>query len=160
MASTGNKKLNEGIPPLENAFVVLVKTEWNAQWVDALEKGAKQIFKTAGTKTKTLTVPGAVELCFAVRQHYAYAQKLPDAYVVLGAVIQGDTPHFDYVCRSVTDGVTQLNLQLDVPVIFGVLTVLNETQIKERLGGSHGHKGQEAAITALKMIQLNRSLHP
>lgn len=158
MASKGNNTLTKGIPPTEDAFVVLVKTEWNAHLVNALEKGARDIFKSAGTKVKTLTVPGAVELCFAVKQHYAYAPKTPDAYIVLGTVIQGDTPHFDYVCQAVTEGVTQLNLQLDVPVIFGVLTVLNETQAKERLGGAHGHKGQEAAITALKMIHLNRSL--
>jgi 6,7-dimethyl-8-ribityllumazine synthase len=86
------------------------------------------------------------------------ANELPDAYIVLGAVIQGDTPHFDYVCKGVTDGIMQLNLQIDVPVIFGVLTVLNEQQAIERIGGIHGHKGEEAAITALKMIQLNRAI--
>jgi 6,7-dimethyl-8-ribityllumazine synthase len=75
----------------------------------------------------------------------------------LGTIIQGDTPHFDYVCKAVTDGVLQLNLTIDVPVVFGVLTVLNEQQAKERIGGIHGHKGEEAAITALKMIKLNRS---
>ena len=79
---------------------------------------------------------------------------MPDAYITLGAVIRGDTPHFDYVCKAVTDGVVQLNLSLPVPVIFGVLTVDNEEQAKERIGGKHGHKGMEAAITALKMISL------
>jgi 6,7-dimethyl-8-ribityllumazine synthase len=68
--------------------------------------------------------------------------------------VRGDTPHFDYVCKAVTDGVVQLNLLLPVPVIFGVLTVNNEEQAKERIGGKHGHKGEEAAITALKMIGL------
>ncbi|MFX6945365.1 6,7-dimethyl-8-ribityllumazine synthase, partial [Acinetobacter baumannii] len=71
---------------------------------------------------------------------------------------QGDTPHFDYVCKAVTDGVMQLNLTIDVPVIFGVLTVLNKQQAKERIGGIHGHKGEEAAITALNMIALNNTL--
>jgi 6,7-dimethyl-8-ribityllumazine synthase len=158
MATKGNNELHKGIPVPEDAFVVIIKTEWNSTIINALEKGAKQVFKQTGTSSKTLIVPGAFELPFAVKQHYTYSKRIPDAYVVLGAVIQGDTPHFDYVCKGVTDGIMQLNLQIDVPVIFGVLTVLNEAQAKERIGGIHGHKGEEAAITALKMIQLNRSL--
>ena len=157
MATKGNIKLNEGIPVLEDAFVVIVKTAWNSTIIDALEKGARKILKSAGVKSKTITVPGAFEIPFAVKNHYAYCTKVPDAYIALGTIIQGDTPHFDYVCKAVTDGVLQLNLTIDVPVIFGVLTVLNETQAKERIGGIHGHKGEEAAATALKMIQLNRS---
>jgi 6,7-dimethyl-8-ribityllumazine synthase len=158
MATKGNTSLNKGIPRLEDAFVVIIKTEWNSSIINALEKGAKKILKASAASTKTLVVPGAFELPFAVKQHYAYSKKTPDAYIVLGAVIQGDTPHFDYVCKGVTDGIMQLNLQIDVPVIFGVLTVLNEQQAIERIGGIHGHKGEEAAITALKMIQLNRAI--
>jgi 6,7-dimethyl-8-ribityllumazine synthase len=71
-------------------------------------------------------------------------------------VIRGGTPHFDYVCKAVTDGVTQLNLSLPIPTIFGVLTVDNEEQAKERIGGIHGHKGEEAAVTAVKMISMTR----
>lgn len=158
MATKGNTSLNKGIPTLEDAFVVIIKTEWNSTIINALEKGAKKILKAASSSVKTLIVPGAFELPFAVKQHYTYSKRIPDAYIVLGAVIQGDTPHFDYVCKGVTDGIMQLNLQIDVPVIFGVLTVLNEQQAIERIGGVHGHKGEEAAITALKMIQLNRSI--
>lgn len=158
MATKGNTTLNKGIPTLEDAFVVIIKTEWNSTIINALEKGAKKVLKEASVPVKTLVVPGAFELPFAVKQHYAYSNRTPDAYIVLGAVIQGDTPHFDYVCKGVTDGIMQLNLQIDVPVIFGVLTVLNEQQAIERIGGIHGHKGEEAAITALKMIQLNRAL--
>lgn len=158
MATKGNTTLNKGIPTLEDAFVVIIKTEWNSTIINALEKGAKKVLKAATVSVKTLVVPGAFELPFAVKQHYAYSKRTPDAYIVLGAVIQGDTPHFDYVCKGVTDGIMQLNLQIDVPVIFGVLTVLNEQQAIERIGGIHGHKGEEAAITALKMIQLNRSI--
>ena len=73
-------------------------------------------------------------------------------------MIRGETPHFDYVCKAVTEGILQLNLQLPVPVIFGILTVDNEQQALDRLGGAHGHKGEEAAITALKMIALQRKL--
>jgi 6,7-dimethyl-8-ribityllumazine synthase len=158
MSTKGNTSLNKGIPTPEDAFVVIIKTEWNSAIINALEKGAKKILKAATVPFKSLVVPGAFELPFAVKQHYAYSKRTPDAYIVLGAVIQGDTPHFDYVCKGVTDGIMQLNLQIDVPVIFGVLTVLNEQQAIERIGGIHGHKGEEAAITALKMIQLNRAI--
>ncbi|HPH22676.1 MAG TPA: 6,7-dimethyl-8-ribityllumazine synthase [Chitinophagaceae bacterium] len=158
MATKGNTTLHKGIPTKTDAFVVIVKTEWNSAIVNKLETGAKKVLKAANVTTKTITVPGAVEIPFAVKQHYTYSSIVPSAYIVLGTVIQGDTPHFDYVCKLVTDGVLQLNLSLDVPVIFGVLTVLNQTQAIERIGGIHGHKGEEAAITALKMIQLNQQL--
>jgi 6,7-dimethyl-8-ribityllumazine synthase len=78
----------------------------------------------------------------------------------LGCVVRGDTPHFDYVCQAVTAGITGLNISLPVPSIFGVLTVDNEQQAFDRLGGSHGHKGEEAAVTALKMVVLSRQLKP
>lgn len=158
MATKGNTSLNKGIPVIKDAFVVIVKTEWNAHIINKLEAGAKKILKEQGIGCKTLVVPGAFEIPFAVKNHYAYSQQPPDAYITLGTIIRGDTPHFDYVCKAVTDGVVQLNLTLDVPVVFGVLTVDNETQAIERIGGVHGHKGEEAAITAIKMISLNRKL--
>jgi 6,7-dimethyl-8-ribityllumazine synthase len=158
MATKGNTTLYKGIPEIKDAFVVIVKTEWNEVVVNKLEAGVKKILKQHQVKCTTLVVPGAVEIPFAVKQHFAFSAKMPDAYITLGAVVQGDTPHFDYVCKLVTDGVLQLNLSLDVPVVFGVLTVLNEQQLTERIGGIHGHKGEEAAITAMKMIALNRKL--
>ncbi len=158
MATKGNTSLNKGIPSLKDAFVVIVKTEWNAHIINKLEAGAKKIFAEQGITSKTITVPGAFEIPFAVKTHYAYSETLPDAYITFGTVIKGDTPHFEYVCKAITEGVLQLNLALDVPVIFGVLTVDNEEQAKERIGGKHGHKGEEAAITAIKMIALNRKL--
>jgi 6,7-dimethyl-8-ribityllumazine synthase len=158
MASKGNTSLHKGIPSLKDAFVVIVKTEWNAAIVNKLEAGVKRVLATSGIATKTLVVPGAFEIPFAVKNHYAYSSILPDAYITLGAVIRGDTPHFDYVCKGVTDGVMQLNLTLDTPVIFGVLTVDNEQQARERIGGVHGNKGEEAAVTAMKMIALNRKI--
>jgi len=158
MATQGNTALQKGIPTPADAFIVIVKTEWNAHIVDKLEKGARKILRQAGCSLRTLTVPGAVEIPFAIKNHYTYCNRIPDAYIALGTVIKGDTPHFEYVCQSVTDGITQLNLSLDVPVIFGVLTLLNEEQAKERTTGKHGNKGEESAITALKMIALNRSL--
>lgn len=158
MATKGNTSVNKGIPVIKDAFVVIVKTEWNAAIINKLEAGVKRVLKANNVNCKTLTVPGAFEIPFTVKNHYTYCQTPPDAYITLGAVIRGDTPHFDYVCKAVTDGVLQLNLSLDVPVIFGVLTVDNEQQALERIGGKHGHKGEEAAITAIKMIALNRKL--
>lgn len=158
MATKGNTSVNKGIPVIKDAFVVIVKTEWNAHIINKLEAGVKKVLKAQNVGCKTLVVPGAFEIPFAVKNHYTYANKLPDAYITLGTVIRGDTPHFDYVCKAVTDGVVQLNLSLDTPVVFGVLTVDTEQQALERIGGIHGHKGEEAAITAIKMIALNRKL--
>jgi 6,7-dimethyl-8-ribityllumazine synthase len=158
MATKGNISLNKGIPSIKDAFVVIVKTEWNAAIVIRLEAGVKKIFGEQEIKYKVLTVPGAVEIPFAVKQHYRFSKTRPDAYIALGTVIRGDTPHFDYVCKIVTEGVMHLNLSIEVPVVLGVLTVENEQQAIERTGGKHGHKGEEAAFTAMKMIQLNRQL--
>jgi 6,7-dimethyl-8-ribityllumazine synthase len=146
--------------PVKNAFVVLVKTEWNAALVDELEKGCIRKLKESGVKKiLSITVPGAVEIPFAIKSFWDNKKKKkPDAFIALGCIIRGGTPHFEYVCKIVTEGVTQLNLSLPVPTIFGVLTVDNEEQAKERTGGMQGHKGEEAAMTAIKMILLNRSL--
>ena len=104
-------------------------------------------------------VPGAFEIPFAIKNYWEQAgKKKPDAFIALGCVIKGDTPHFEYVCRAVTDGIAALNLQLPVPVIFGVLTVDNVDQARERIGGIHGHKGEEAADAAIKMISFSRSV--
>jgi 6,7-dimethyl-8-ribityllumazine synthase len=153
-------QLNAGTQDFSGACVVLVRTEWNAAVIDALENGCRSTLSGYGVKhIITITVPGAVEIPFAVKAYYESAsQPKAHAFITLGCVIRGDTPHFDYVCKTVTDGVTQLNLLLTVPVIFGVLTVENEQQANERIGGKHGHKGEEAAVTALKMIALNREL--
>jgi 6,7-dimethyl-8-ribityllumazine synthase len=158
MASEGNKTLNKGIPNIKDAFVVIVKTEWNNHIVDKLEAGVIKIFEEQHVAYKTLIVPGAVEISFAIKAYAQSVQQEADAFIALGTVIRGDTPHFDYVCRSVTDGILSLNMTLDVPAIFGVLTVNDEQQAFERVGGLHGNKGEEAAITAIKMIALNRNL--
>jgi 6,7-dimethyl-8-ribityllumazine synthase len=159
MADIANSTLlhTEGIQQIKDALVVLVKTEWNATVVDELERGALRVLEQYGVAAKTLVVPGAVEIPFAIQRCWALTQK-PAAFISLGCVIRGGTPHFEYVCQTVTDGVTQLNLSLPVPVIFGVLTVNTDEQAQERIGGIHGHKGEEAAITALKMMILNQQL--
>jgi 6,7-dimethyl-8-ribityllumazine synthase len=161
MASVSNSKLLEtGTGILKkDACIVLVKTEWNSAITDQLEIGCIAALEKEGIKKIiVLTVPGAVEIPFGIKSCWNKAAKKekPDAFIALGCVIKGDTPHFEYVCRSVTDGILQLNLLLPVPVVFGVLTVNTEEQAMERIGGKHGHKGEEAAITALKMIALNR----
>jgi len=159
MATKGNSELNKGIPQPKDAFVVIVKTEWNAHIVNKLEAGAKKIFKEQGIKFKTLVVPGAVEIPFIIKQYASYGKQQPaDAFIAFGVVIKGDTPHFDYVCKSVSDGVLALNLNIGRPVIFGVLTVNDEQQALERVGGIHGHKGEEAAMAAIKMIDLHRRI--
>lgn len=158
MATKGNKNLLKGIPKLKDAFIVIVKTEWNNQFTDLLESGAKEVLEIAKIRTETLIVPGAVEIPFAIQSHYVHAERSPDAYIALGCVIRGGTPHFEYVCNMASQGILNLNLSILKPVIFGVLTLNNEEEAKERTGGVHGNKGSEAAITAIKMINLNRKL--
>jgi len=159
MAEVSNSKLfitNTGILK-KDACIVLVKTEWNAAIVDELEKGCLQELNKQGIKKiSRLTVPGAFEIPFAIKNYWEKCpkKKRPDAFITLGCVIRGGTPHFEFICKAVTEGVVQLNLSLPVPTIFGVLTVDNEEQARERIGGMHGHKGEEAAQTAIKMINL------
>lgn len=144
-----------GIQLPTGACVVIVRTEWNAATLDKLEAGCKKVLDENNISYTVVTVPGAFEITFAIKRFWEahkYKQDKPHAFIALGCVIKGDTPHFDYICRAVTDGVVQLNLLLPVPTIFGVLTVDSQQQADERLGGKHGHKGEEAAITALKMI--------
>lgn len=147
---------------LKNASVAIVKTEWNEKLVKLQMEGAEKVVQLASANISYIeSVPGAIELPFGIRKLYEATKHLenaPEAIIAFGAVIRGGTPHFEYVCQTATDGILQLNLNLPVPVIFGVLTLENESQALERLGGSHGHKGEEAMITALKMIQFNRKM--
>ncbi|MFZ1264353.1 MAG: 6,7-dimethyl-8-ribityllumazine synthase [Chitinophagaceae bacterium] len=145
----------------KNACIVLIKTEWNASVVDQLERGCIAILEKQGVqKIIVLTVPGAFEIPFGIINYWENTpkKKRPDAFIALGCVIKGDTPHFDYVCKAVTDGILQLNLRLPVPTLFGVLTVNNEQQAKDRIGGKQGHKGEEVAVAAIKMIAYSNSL--
>jgi 6,7-dimethyl-8-ribityllumazine synthase len=164
MAEISNSNLlqtDTGILQARGACIVIVRTEWNAAIVDALEEGCKLALKRAGIDScKVITVPGAFEIPFGIRAYWdmhKYKDDRPQAFIALGCVLRGDTPHFDFVCRAVTDGVLQLNMTLPIPTIFGVLTVDNQQQADERTGGRHGNKGEEAAITALKMIALQKA---
>lgn len=160
--STNSSNLYDtsGIQLLKDACVVIVRTEWNAAAVDKLEDGCRKILDEKKVQHMSISVPGAFEIPFAVKSYWEahkYKEDKPCSFIALGCVLRGDTPHFDYVCKAVTDGVVQLNVTLPVPTIFGVLTVDNQQQIDERTGGKHGHKGMEAAVTALKMIALANS---
>ena len=149
-----------GIQLKKDACVVIVRTDWNAPVVDKLEAGCIKILKDNKIAFTLISVPGAVEITFAIQNYWEknkYKDGKPDAFIALGCVIKGDTPHFEYVCKAATDGIVQLNLQLPVPTIFGVLTVNTQEQADERIGGKHGHKGEEAAATAIKMIALSQS---
>jgi 6,7-dimethyl-8-ribityllumazine synthase len=163
MAEISNSNLLQtatGIPSTKDACVVIVRTEWNAAIVDALEAGALAELSRAGAVSRVITVPGAFEIPFGIRAYWdvhKYRDDRPQAFIALGCVLRGDTPHFEYVCRAVTDGVLQLNMSMPIPTVFGVLTVDTQEQADERIGGKHGHKGEEAAITALKMIAVKKS---
>lgn len=147
---------------MEQARVAIVATEWNEKMIAEQMAGAKRIAgRTRAIITHEIYVPGSFELPFACKAIWDNKENLseaPEAIIAFGAVIRGGTPHFEYVCKAVTEGIVQLNLTLPIPVIFGVLTLDNEEQAWERLGGAHGHKGEEAMITALKMIRIKNEL--
>jgi 6,7-dimethyl-8-ribityllumazine synthase len=145
---------------IQSAGVVIVRTEWNDAIVGALEKGCREALERAGARCRVVTVPGAFEIPFGIRAYWdahKYKDDRPKAFIALGCVLRGDTPHFEYVSGAVTDGILQLNMTLPIPTIFGVLTVDNQQQADERIGGKHGHKGEEAAMTALKMIAVQKT---
>ena len=139
--------------------VAIISAEWNHKITDALTEGCVRTLKRHGVAEDMIDifrVPGAIELTYGASA--AIETGAFDVVIVFGCVIKGGTPHFDYVCQSVTQGITHLNAECDIPVIFGVLTVDNEQQAIERVGGVHGHKGDEAAEAALKMYQFSREI--
>ncbi len=144
------------IPRGEGKKIAIVVSEWNSNITENLLQGAYDTLIKFGVSSQDISirrVPGSFELTFGAK---TLIEKIhPDALIMLGCVIQGETPHFTYVCQSVTQGATELNIKYDVPVIFGLLTTTTLEQAKDRAGGRHGNKGDEAAITALKMIALN-----
>lgn len=149
-------ELQKALPADPSKFsCVIISTRWNTEIVDALAQGARETLLDADVPEDNITmlqVPGTVELTHGAA--YAIRRYNPSAVIVIGCVIRGDTPHFDYVCQSVTQGVTTLNATGDVPVIFGVLTVNSFDQAAERAGGILGNKGTEAAVAAIEMANL------
>jgi 6,7-dimethyl-8-ribityllumazine synthase len=133
----------------------IVVSEWNEEITSALLDGALKRLKQQGVKEQNIhvkSVPGSFELPFGSR--IVAEQFAPHAVICLGCVIRGETSHFEYICQGVTQGITELNLDYDIPFIFGVLTTENQEQAMDRAGGKHGNKGDEAAVTALKMDAL------
>ena len=129
--------LDTGILP-KDACIVIVRTEWNANIVDKLEAGCIKILQeNAMTNFKTVTVPGAFEIPFGIKAYWqSFDNKFekPQAFIALGCVLRGCTPHFEYVSKAITAGILQLNLSLPIPTIFGVLTLDNLEQAEERTG--------------------------
>jgi len=133
----------------------IVVSDWNHDITQALLEGAVKTLKKHGATDNNIVVkhvPGSFELTLGA-QFFAEYDDL-DAIICLGCVIQGETPHFTYICQSVAYGITKLNLEYNIPFIFGVLTTLNYEQARDRAGGKHGNKGDEAAVTAIKMAAL------
>jgi 6,7-dimethyl-8-ribityllumazine synthase len=133
----------------------IVVSDWNREITQALLEGAAKTLKKHGATDNNIVikhVPGSFELTLGA-QFLAEYDDL-DAIICLGCIIQGGTPHFSYICQSVTYGITKLNLEYNIPFIFGVLTTLNHDQALDRAGGKHGNKGDEAAVTAIKMAAL------
>lgn len=135
--------------------IAIIVAEWNSEITNSLSSGAISRLIDEGVKSENIivkSVPGAFELTLA-SQFMAQKSDI-DAVIAIGCVIKGDTPHFEYICQGVTMGITEVNLKFNKPVIFGVLTTNNEQQALDRAGGKHGNKGDEAAVTALKMLSF------
>ncbi len=133
----------------------IVVTEWNEEITEALYEGAVASLKAHGVGKDNIirkNVPGSFELSLGAL--WMAEEKKIDAVICLGCVIQGETPHFDYICQAVAYGITQVGLKTRKPVIFGVLTTSNKQQALDRAGGKYGNKGEEAALTALKMLDF------
>ncbi len=147
--------------PSGNTFkIAIVVAEWNAKITGALYEGALKTLLKHGVNEEdiiTSAVPGSFELTAAAEILLSKKADL-DAVICLGCVIQGDTKHFDFICEAVANGITNVGIKHSKPVIFGVLTTNDEEQALDRAGGKHGNKGDEAAITALKMVDFARTI--
>ena len=157
--ATENKNLShydkESIPNARELRFGIVVSEWNANITEGLYEGAIDALLDCGALDSNIirwNVPGSFELTFGCKK--LIRQEKLDAVIAIGSVIQGETKHFDFVCSATAQGIKDLNVQLDVPVIFCVLTDNTMQQAIDRSGGKHGNKGAEAAIAAIKMATL------
>ena len=133
----------------------IVVAEWNPEITGALLDGAVATLKKHGALPENIivkTVPGSFELIYGANQMSRNDRY--DAIIVLGSVIRGDTPHFDYICQGVTQGIAQLNATNDIPIVYGLLTTNDLQQAKDRSGGRLGNKGDECAVVAIKMAKF------
>jgi 6,7-dimethyl-8-ribityllumazine synthase len=145
------------VPDANGMRIGIIVSEWNNDITEALYQGAFDVLTKHGVNKNDIIkdyVPGTFELTYGAKRIAEYSKV--DAVIVLGCVIQGETRHFDFICQGVTQGLTDLNIKLNLPVIFGVLTTDNKQQALDRAGGKHGNKGAEAAVTAIKMVAFSR----
>jgi 6,7-dimethyl-8-ribityllumazine synthase len=145
----------DSIPNAQSMKFGIVVSEWNQKITGSLLDGAINTLIKQGALKENIYVqyvPGSFELTFGA--HQFIKQGKIDAVIILGCVIKGETPHFDYVCMGVTQGVTYLNATTDVPVIYGLITANNMEQAEARSGGNLGNKGVECAIAAIKMVNV------
>lgn len=157
--ATVNKNLSDfsetRIPSASGYRFGIVAAEWNAAVTGKLLDGAVKTLHKYGAPEEAVTViqvPGSFELTAGAGLLAGTAAF--DAIICLGCVIKGETPHFDYICQAVAQGLTQVSVKYNLPVIFGVLTTFDQAQALDRAGGKHGNKGDEAAVTAIKMAAL------
>ena len=159
MATTNNNLSDfnkDSLPDSSNMKIGIVVSKWNNKITDGLYNGAFTTLIESGVSENNIEkieVPGSFELIFGAK---LLSRKDIDAIICLGSVIQGETKHFDYVCQAVSNGIKDLNISLNIPVIFGVLTDNTMEQAVNRSGGKHGNKGVEAAVTAINMVHLNQ----
>jgi 6,7-dimethyl-8-ribityllumazine synthase len=159
MATTNNNLSGfnkDSLPDSSNMKIGIVVSKWNNKITDGLYNGAFTTLIESGVSEnniKKIEVPGSFELIFGAK---LLSRKDVDAIICLGSVIQGETKHFDYVCQAVSNGIKDLNISLNIPVIFGVLTDNTMEQAVNRSGGKYGNKGVEAAVTAINMVHLNQ----
>jgi len=149
----------DSVPDAGKMRIGIVVSDWNREVTWSLLDGAVSTLKKHGTEERNIVVkhvPGSFELTLGA-QFLAEYDDL-DAVICLGCVIQGETPHFSYICQGVTQGITQLNMEYNIPFIFGVLTTNDQQQAIDRAGGKHGNKGDEAAVTAIKMAALQKGM--
>ena len=150
---------NSDVPDASGMKIGVVVAEWNSEITLAMKEAAVQTLREHGVSDGDIIlryVPGSFELTAGAQMMTNYV--LVDAIICIGCVIRGETPHFEYICQAVAAGLTQVSINSDIPVVFGVLTTNNLQQALERAGGKHGNKGVEAAITAIKMAALKRDL--
>ena len=143
------------VPDASNMCFGIVVAEWNPEITGALLQGTVSTLEKHGALPENIivkTVPGSFELIYGASQMTRNDRY--DAIIILGSVIRGETPHFDYICQGVTQGIAQLNATNDIPIVYGLLTTDNLQQAKDRSGGRLGNKGDECAITAIKMIDF------
>ncbi|SMC84526.1 6,7-dimethyl-8-ribityllumazine synthase [Cellulophaga tyrosinoxydans] len=159
--ATANKNLSvydkATIPNAKNFRFGIVVSEWNTNITEGLFSGAQEALLDCGTLPENIIrwdVPGSFELTFGSKKMIE-TQRV-DAVIAIGSVIQGETKHFDFVCSATAQGIKDLNVQTDTPVIFCVLTDNTLQQAIDRSGGIHGNKGTEAAIAAIKMAAIKK----